>query len=160
VEAVSDGPGKGSLFTVSFPAISARAPVGGQHQAVAPVPSRRIVIVEDNADSREMLRALLELQGHDVEDAPDGLTGVALVLRLHPDVAFVDVGLPGIDGYEVARRIRADRAGRAVCLVVLSGYGLPEDQERSRRAGFDAHLVKPFQPAKVSEILRSIREQA
>ena len=159
VEAASDGSGKGSLFTVSFPAIAARIPVEGQHQAVTPVPSRRIVIVEDNADSRAMLRALLELQGHEVEDAPDGLAGVALVLRLQPDVAFVDVGLPGIDGYEVARRIRADREGRAVCLVALTGYGLPEDQERSRRAGFDAHLVKPFHPAKVSEIRLRIREQ-
>ena len=90
-----------------------------------------------------MLRFLLERAGHEVHEAEDGRAGLEAILKLRPDVALLDVGLPGLDGYEVARRVRCDEAGRSVCLVALTGYGRPEDQRRSQEAGFDAHLVKP-----------------
>jgi len=113
--------------------------------------ARRILIVEDNPDSREMLRFLLELTGHEVHEASDGPGGLEALSRLRPDVALVDVGLPGFDGYELARRAR--EAGHAGRLVALTGYGLPEDHRRSREAGFDAHLVKPVEPAQLSAVL-------
>ena len=118
---------------------------------------RRVVIVEDSRDSREMLRFLLEHAGHEVYEANDGPGGVQTILETGPDLALIDVGLPGLDGYEVARRVRADRAGRAVRLVALTGHSLPEDQERSAGAGFDAHLVKPVDPTRLTAIIRETR---
>ena len=95
-------------------------------QAPPPTP-RRIVIVEDSEDSREMLRYLLEHAGHEVYEAVDGPSAVESILRIAPHVALVDLGLPGLDGCEVARRVRADESGRAVQLVAMTGYGQPED---------------------------------
>ena len=115
---------------------------------------RRVVIVEDSPDSREMLRYLLEHAGHEVHEAPDGPGGIEAILRIAPDIALVDLGLPGLDGYEVARRVRADSAGRTVRLVAMSGYGQPEDVRRAAEAGFDAHLVKPVDPARVAALIR------
>jgi CheY-like chemotaxis protein len=99
-----------------------------------------------------MLRFLLEHAGHAVHEAEDGPHGVEMILTIKPDIALVDVGLPGIDGYEVARRVRA-RMGGAVRLVALTGYGLPEDHRRSQEAGFDAHLVKPVDPARLAALI-------
>ena len=113
--------------------------------------ARRILIVEDNPDSREMLRFLLELTGHEVHEAKRRTGGLEALGRLQPDVALVDVGLPGFDGYELARRAR--EAGHTARLIALTGYGLPEDHRRSREAGFDAHLVKPVEPAQLSAVL-------
>jgi CheY-like chemotaxis protein len=119
----------------------------------APNP-RRIVIVEDSGDSREMLRYLLEQAGHEVHEAADGPTGVEAILRIAPHFALVDLGLPGLDGYEVARRVRAQEAGRAVQLVAITGYGEPDDVRRAQAAGFDTHLVKPVDPAQVTALIR------
>jgi CheY-like chemotaxis protein len=110
--------------------------------------------VEDSRDGREMLRYMLEHAGHEVHEAADGPGGVDTILKVVPDVALVDLGLPALDGYEVARRVRADHAGRAVRLVALTGYGLPDDLKRSRGAGFDAHLVKPVDPVKLAAAIR------
>jgi CheY-like chemotaxis protein len=103
------------------------------------------VVVEDNADAREMLRVALELGGHEVHEASDGPSGLATILRVQPDVALVDVGLPELDGYEVARQVRT-AAGATIHLVALTGYGQPDDRRRALDAGFDAHLVKPVDP--------------
>ena len=153
VEAASDGPGRGATFTVRLPRAvpPAEVPAAG-----APVAAHRlrILLVEDNADAREMLSAVLRLQGHEVHVAIDGPEGVSAALALQPDAALVDIGLPGFDGYEVARRIRAGRAGRATRLVALTGYGQPEDRRRTRDAGFDDHLVKPVDPGRVAEVLK------
>lgn len=97
--------------------------------------------MEDNRDAREMLRSLLELSGHEVYEADNGARGVEMAMRLRADVALVDVGLPGLDGYEVARRLKAQ--GHPARLIALTGYGQAEDRRRSEAAGFDAHLVKP-----------------
>jgi PAS domain S-box-containing protein len=157
VEAESLGPGHGSTVTVELPQIA--APTSSGHAAQdPPAPSpRRIVIVEDSRDSREMLRYLLEHAGHEVHEAGDGPRGLQAILELRPDIALVDLGLPGLDGYEVARKVRADEAGRAVRLVALTGYGLPDDLRRSEDAGFDAHLVKPVDPARLAAVIRGAK---
>jgi signal transduction histidine kinase len=151
--AESDGPGSGSTFTVRFPAIAAPGAARPAQAAEPAVPSRDILIVEDNADARETLRKLLELQGHRVRVAAEGSTALKEVRAAPPDVALVDIGLPGMDGYELARRVRAD-AGRRVTLIALTGYGLPEDRRRTAEAGFDLHLVKPVDYEKLEAALR------
>jgi CheY-like chemotaxis protein len=116
-----------------------------------------VLVVEDDSDSREMLRMLLEIEGHDVHEAEDGPGALVAVSAIEPEVALIDVGLPGIDGHEVARRLRAERRLPAMLLVALTGYAEPEDVERSRQAGFDAHLTKPITPEKLGEIFRMLR---
>ncbi|HJU22937.1 MAG TPA: response regulator, partial [Casimicrobiaceae bacterium] len=101
-----------------------------------------IVIVEDNDDAREMLREVLAMAGHSVGEAANGTAGVDLAREFAPDVAIIDIGLPDIDGYEVARRVRA-QSKRPISLIALTGFGQPEDLRRAREAGFDLHLVKP-----------------
>jgi CheY-like chemotaxis protein len=113
---------------------------------------RSVLVIEDNPDAREALVALLELDGYDVESAADGPTAIELTRAKRPDVALVDIGLPGIDGYEVARRIRS-LGGQQPALVALTGYGQPEDRQRAVEAGFDAHLVKPVDPSNLAELL-------
>jgi PAS domain S-box-containing protein len=152
VAAESPGQGRGSTVTVELPEIAPPAASGEVSAPPAPGP-RRILIVEDSRDSRDMLRFLLEHAGHEVHEAADGPSGVEAILTVRPDIALVDVGLPGLDGFEVARRVRADARGREVRLVALTGYGLPEDHRRSREAGFDAHLVKPVDPARLVAVI-------
>ena len=117
--------------------------------------SRRILVVEDNPDSRETLRTLLELWGHHVEVAGDGRQGVEKALDWRPEVAVVDIGLPLLDGYEVARRVRA-ALGRSIFLIALTGYGQPQDRQRSSDAGFDLHLVKPVNVTELERVLAGV----
>jgi len=143
IQAESRGSGKGSTFTIRLPRGS--APAGGitgpvTLQRVAP---RRVLIIEDQQDARDSLRMLLELDGHDVAIAKDGAEGLAKLGKMDPDAALVDIGLPGIDGYEVARRARELPNRKNILLIALSGYAQREDRERSREAGFDLHLAKP-----------------
>ena len=151
VEAASAGLGRGSTFTVRLPALAA---VPAPSEAARPAsagPAQRILIIEDNDDARETLRNLLHLLGHEVHEACDGDSGVDEARRLRPDVALIDIGLPGIDGYEVARRVRAD-VPRAR-LVAVTGYGQPDDLQRAWAAGFDVHLVKPVDPQQLQQVL-------
>jgi signal transduction histidine kinase len=146
VQAASEGPGHGSTFTVRLPAIpTAAAPAPPAPIAPAGVTPRRILVVEDNPDGREMLHHLLKMAGHEVLEAVDGPSGLEATLRQRPDVALVDVGLPGLDGYELARRVRAT-GDASIYLVALTGYGQPDDRRQAMEAGFDAHLVKPVNP--------------
>ena len=115
---------------------------------------RRVLLIEDNRDAREMLRLMLELAGHVVYDAADGVRGLELLEVEHPDVAIVDIGLPGLDGYQVARRIREHPNGRAMLLLALTGYGLPSAYQQSDKAGFDRHLIKPVDPDELARLLR------
>ena len=108
--------------------------------------------MEDDADNREVMRLLLEASGHEVHVAEDGVSGVELAVRLEPDLVLIDIGLPGIDGYAVARQIRARLGGRSR-LIALSGYGQPKDRERAVEAGFDEHLVKPVDPARLLAVI-------
>jgi signal transduction histidine kinase/ActR/RegA family two-component response regulator len=147
VEAASEGAGHGSTFTVRLPALA--TPPAAAPTAPAAARSngrgRRVLVVEDNSDAREMLRHLLNLAGHDVHEAADGPGGLEAALRLRPDIALVDVGLPGFDGYQLARRVRGS-TGPSIYLVALTGYGQPDDRRQAMEAGFDAHLVKPVNP--------------
>ncbi|MDC0711295.1 ATP-binding protein [Stigmatella sp. ncwal1] len=146
-EAFSEGPGKGSEFAIRLPLarrLDARdRPPGASPQPCAAFHKQRILLVEDSADIRASLTEFLEDLGHEVTAAKDGLEGVERLLALRPDVALIDVGLPGIDGYEVARRVRAEPGGEQLYLVALTGYGGPEAKAKAERAGFDLHLTKP-----------------
>jgi signal transduction histidine kinase/CheY-like chemotaxis protein len=159
VEAFSAGPGLGSRFVVSLPRIGAT----GQARSSVPVAvappgaRRRVLIVEDNDDARETLRTLLELAGHEVHEAGDGHAGLAAALRLQPDVVLLDVGLPGLDGFEVARRVKAATTADPPRLVAITGYGQPEDRRRAQDAGFEAHLTKPVDPSALLQIVRAGR---
>ena len=150
IEVRSDGPGRGSEFTIRLPA--GKADGGQATETPSPSTARHVLVIEDNADAREMLRLALELDGHRVETAADGTSGVELALQTTPDLVLVDIGLPGLDGYAVARRLRA-ALGHRVTLVALTGYGQSEDRRRTSEAGFDAHLVKPVDPDVLSRAL-------
>jgi len=156
VTARSGGPGQGSEFEIVLPLAGETAT---RHEApraaLASTAPRRILIVEDNRDAREMLRMVLEMDGHTVLQARDGVAAIRLAVETVPDVVLMDIGLPELDGYEVARRIRT-RLGAAIRLVALSGYGDRESREQARRAGFDAHLVKPVSPDDLTRLLATL----
>jgi signal transduction histidine kinase len=153
VTVASDGAGRGSTFKVRLPRIDPPGIQTPVDTATTSAARRRVLVVEDNADMREMYRASLELAGHIVLEAADATEGLALLRSERPGIAFVDIGLPGFDGYELARRFRAEPEGRSVILVALTGYGSPEDYERSRLAGYDHHLVKPVAPETLQKLL-------
>jgi CheY-like chemotaxis protein len=117
-------------------------------------PPVSVLIVEDVADARKMLGRLLALEGHDVREAADGLAGLAALLSQPPDVALIDIGLPGMDGIEVVRNARKNSALNRVRLVALTGYGSPSDRKSLLAAGFDEHLVKPVSPNDLARVLR------
>jgi len=142
--AASDGAGRGSRFEVRFPAIPQPGSAEATPSSETAVRCCDVLIIEDNQDAAATLRSLLELAGHRVRVARDGHEGLEALRERLPDVALIDLGLPRIDGYEVARRARTMIDGQpSPVLVALTGYGLPEDRRRSAEAGFDAHLVKP-----------------
>jgi signal transduction histidine kinase/CheY-like chemotaxis protein len=168
VHAHSDGEGRGSTFTVRLPSVAApdRAHQGNGHdktngESRRTFESRRVLLVDDNHDSREMYRAVLLAHGHDVCEAADGEHALAMLERTGAgplDVAFIDIGLPGgMDGYELARRIRSHPAGANIRLVALTGYGFPEDRVHSRQAGFAKHLVKPVEPEALHRELTAVQ---
>jgi len=156
VEASSAGEGRGSRFTVRLPQIPApdtSSPVPRAPKAVKP---RRVLLIEDHADAREMLRLMIEMAGHVVYDAADGTRGLELLETEHPDMAIIDIGLPGLNGYQVAQQIREHPNGHAMLLVALTGYGSPGDLQRSIEAGFDHHLVKPIDPGELTRLISEI----
>ena len=150
----SDGVGKGSEFLISFPLTkSVILPAGrAVQQAQRDGQPRRIVVVEDNADVRDLLRLKLKRLGHEVDAVADGMAGVDAIVAQKPDLALVDIGLPGIDGYEVATRVR-DSIGRDVVLVAVSGFGQPEDKRKAIDAGFDEHITKPADVTDIENLL-------
>jgi signal transduction histidine kinase len=158
VSAQSEGDGRGASLTVRLPAVAA-AP-----EAPPPTPRvegmtrpRRILVIEDNADTREMLRAALAIHGHEVRAVADGAAGIAAAAEAPPEVALIDIGLPDIDGYEVARRLRAGAGAAPIGLIALTGYGQDEDQRRALESGFDAHLTKPVAPERLSKAIAALR---
>jgi CheY-like chemotaxis protein/anti-sigma regulatory factor (Ser/Thr protein kinase) len=155
VAAWSAGPGQGTEFTVRLPGVAAPATAGadaGPPSALA-MRRRRVLVVEDSPDARHSLRLLLEMAGHQVETSEDGPDGLAKLLAFRPDVALIDVGLPGMDGYAVAQEIRRRIETRDVRLVAVTGYGQLEDRRRALAAGFDLHVTKPVDPARLDELL-------
>jgi signal transduction histidine kinase/CheY-like chemotaxis protein len=160
VTAASDGLGKGSTFTVRLPL--AEAPVAAALSSPAhpatrgEMTGRRVLVLEDNDDTRMLLQAELETLGHVVSVARDGQEGVALALALRPEVLIIDIGLPRLDGYEVARRLRP-ALGQDVLLIALTGYGQPEDKRRAFEAGFDLHFTKPIDLDQLHELVANPR---
>jgi PAS domain S-box-containing protein len=153
IHATSPGPNRGSEFVVRLPldvsAPAETAPPCGPVEA----PRHRVLIIEDNADAAESLQGVLELQGHAVFVAHDGVAGLELAREVQPDIVLCDIGLPGMDGYEVARALRSDERLRTMRVVALSGYAQPEDLRRAAQAGFDAHLAKPPSLDKLEAVL-------
>jgi CheY-like chemotaxis protein len=155
VQAFSDGVGRGSEFVVRLPAAAQLGPsprfVGGRRPGAGT--SRRILVVDDNVDAAESLAKLLRISGHEVNTTYTGLTVADAVAEHRPNVILLDIGLPGLDGYEAARRLRAAPGGERLLLIALTGYGQESDRQRSREAGFDHHLVKPLDFAAFESLL-------
>ncbi|MEP7345539.1 MAG: response regulator [Gemmatimonadaceae bacterium] len=120
-------------------------------------PARRVLIVDDNEDAASSLGALLEIKGHRVALCHDGLGALAVAERFQPDVALLDIDLPGIDGYELAERLRAQDGTRTTVLVALSGYGSAMDRARARAAGFDHHITKPANLERLDTLIAGSR---
>ena len=142
VEALSEGAGHGATFIVRFPAIEPPARMPTSVPAEGAASAQRVLLVEDNEDARSVLLALLQAKGHQVKSAHDGVCALAALNDFDPEVALVDIGLPGLNGYELAKQLRA-RLGPHAHLVALTGYGTAEDRLRALEAGFDDHLPKP-----------------
>jgi CheY-like chemotaxis protein len=157
VEAHSEGPGKGSEFVVRLPLAQGPGAHAAPSSAAAAgtAPQRSILIVDDNADAASALRYLLENDGHRVELASDGSSGLALAHRLKPDVLLLDIGLPHVNGYDFARQVRSDESLKNAMLIAITGYGQPGDQQRAAKAGFDHHMTKPIEFQELQELLRS-----
>jgi PAS domain S-box-containing protein len=158
VEAHSDGPGRGAEFVVRLPATTRdlSAPAAGAAGVPAVRAATRVLIVEDNADAAESLVLLLEVLGLRVRAVGDGPTALQAARANPPDVMLVDIGLPGMSGYEVAQQIRQDPQLRGTVLVALTGYGQEEDRHRALAAGFDYHMVKPVEVDKVQGLIASL----
>jgi PAS domain S-box-containing protein len=156
LEARSAGLGKGSEFVLRLKSVPPNLPAPAQppgERASAPAPHRRVLIVDDNVDHAESLATLLRLDGHEAHTAYDGRQAIDVVARTQPDVVLLDIGMPGMNGYETARRIREGRGGAEVTLVAASGWGQPRDRSLSEASGFDRHLVKPVDPEELRALL-------
>ncbi len=156
VHAASPGLGQGSEFTVRLPALAAApAPAEPKPRAghAGPTRGRRVLVVDDNQDVADSLALVLRLGGHDVRVAHDGPAALEAAHAYRPEVVLLDIGLPGMTGYEVARRLRQEPPAGLALLIALTGYGQEEDRRRSSEAGFDVHLTKPVDPADLKELL-------
>jgi CheY-like chemotaxis protein len=159
IEAFSDGPGFGSEFVVTLPchargAMQPAAPPAAPEPRRTTIP-RKILVADDNRDAANTLAMLMRLAGHEVCTAHSGKAALTLASRFHPEIALLDIGMPDLDGYEVAKQIRETDWGRNVRLVALTGWGQEDDKRRARAAGFDRHLTKPADPRDLDELLSS-----
>jgi two-component system CheB/CheR fusion protein len=152
VSGFSEGLGRGAQFTVELPLTEARPAAPISEEAVRRAP-RRVLVIEDNADAAESLRSVLEFMGHRVQLAGDGRTGVQRAREFEPEIVFCDIGLPQMDGYAVARALRAESKLRDVFLVAMTGYALPEDQRKAAEAGFHEHVAKPPSIERLEDLL-------
>ena len=159
VRAKSDGPGRGSTFVVRLPRLKDVAPPPKPASPTPAATPRRIVVVDDNPDARIALTEQLRASGHTVETAVDGPTAVETIRSVKPDIAIVDIGLPGFDGLEVARRLRRDPEVDGVTLIALSGYGTPQDRAAALAVGFARYWVKPFEESALSALLAGAPER-
>jgi PAS domain S-box-containing protein len=155
VHAYSEGLGKGSEFVVRLPLAREAVQSDAEASSGPALSPRRIVVIEDNTDAREMLAIALRLAGHDVAEAATGGDGIEMVQRHRPDIVLVDIGLPDIDGYEVARQLRQTHDG-GVRLIAVTGYGQARDRALSQAAGFDAHLLKPLDPSTLEAAIQQL----
>jgi CheY-like chemotaxis protein len=159
VHAFSEGPGKGSEFVVVLPTVvGAQEDRKSQPKVVQKATRRtKVLVVDDNADSATSMALLLKLDGHDVKMAHDGPAALACAKAFRPQVILLDIGLPGMSGYEVARELRRDESFANVTLIALTGYGQAEDRRKSKAAGFDHHLTKPVDDEALATVLESMQ---
>jgi len=153
IEVASGGLGTGATFTIRLPAIAPLAKNTSIQPPAAVRYARQVVIVEDSEDARASLRKILEQEGHTVHTAVDGPSGLDVIAQVRPDVALIDIGLPGIDGYDLAQQVRS--TGLRIYLIALTGYGLAEDRRRAFASGFDAHITKPPQMDRLLALVAS-----
>ncbi len=154
VQALSDGPGRGSEFVVRLPLlVQTRPPLQAPEAPTGPRPSRRILVVDDNVDAAESLALILRMAGHEVRTAYRGPTALEAARTFQPEVVLLDIGMPGMDGYDLARRLRQERGLQKVLLVALTGYGQEEDRRLSWSASIDFHLVKPVEHEALQSLL-------
>jgi PAS domain S-box-containing protein len=161
IEAHSGGLGKGSEFTIYLPLLALQASAleaktGNSSDHVIRNTGHRLLVVDDNHDAAITLSMLLRLQGHEVRVAHNGLSALEVAASFRPDLIFLDLGMPGMDGYEVARRIRQSPGLEATILAALTGWGQPDDRRRTAEAGFDHHLVKPVEPKAIESLLAAL----
>jgi two-component system CheB/CheR fusion protein len=158
VSASSRGAGQGSTFLVRLPVVRQRGtPATDEDEDTAAPRPARVLVVDDNRDSAESIAMLIELWGHAVVMAYDGPGALAAIAEHQPDVVLLDIGLPGMNGYQVAERVRATYTGGGPQLWALTGYGQDDDVARGREVGFAQHLVKPVAPAKLKQLLAELR---
>jgi CheY-like chemotaxis protein len=158
VEARSEGAGRGSEFTVRIPAIAHAipdAPTDNSSDGESDA-ARRILIVDDNIDAADSLAILLRFRGNHVELAYDGHSAIDSAKRVRPDIVLLDIGLPGMDGYEVVRLLRSDRDFASTLIVAVTGYGQDEDRQLALAAGFNCHLTKPVNIIELNRMLQSL----
>ena len=160
LDAYSEGAGRGSAFVVRLPLAKVLAPTAPPRPAplgaAQGIVARRVLVVEDNPDAAEAMRMLLAGIGHQVTLCGDGIEAVEIARESRPEVVLLDIGLPGLDGYEVARRLRAAPETAHAHLIAVSGYGQQKDRALSQAAGFDQHLVKPVEPARLAELIATL----
>ena len=161
VHAVSEGLGKGSEFILRLPLDSGPAEQAQtQEPTQADIQCYRVLVIEDNRDAAETTRMLLSLNGHEVQIAHNGASGIAVAKTFQPDVILCDIGLPGhLNGYDVARKLRQDAAFASTFIIALTGYGRDEDQQKTQEAGFDLHLIKPVDFSALRRTLATLPER-
>ena len=158
VEALSDGLGHGATFSICLPTREAPGAFADTRSAASPTAPLRLLVVDDNRDSAGTLGTMLELLGHDVRLEYDGPSALRCVRQFRPDAAFLDIGLPGMNGYEVCECLKADPASRDIVVIAQTGWGDAAQRSRSREAGFDHHLVKPVDIALLADVLAAIKQ--
>ena len=151
--AASAGPGQGSVFTVTLPAIEAQSVPATLDEVTPPQARHRILLVEDNVDARSTMLEALQLDGHQVYEAGDGESGIRTAAAVQPDVAIIDIGLPGRDGYEVASALRQTPECPEMVLIAVTGYEQPDSMRRAREAGFDEYVIKPIAPDRLARLI-------
>jgi CheY-like chemotaxis protein/two-component sensor histidine kinase len=156
VAAVSEGQGKGAEFIIRLPRLEyvEVEQEKAREQSVLPSAPQRVLVADDNSDLAESVAMLLRFEGHEVRIALDGPSALELAEEFKPDAALLDIGLPGLNGYELARKLRSRSSGQKLLLIAVTGYGRFKDRERSKNAGFDCHLVKPVDPHALSVLLK------
>ena len=163
IEAHSDGPGHGSRFTVRLPAAHVRAQDRGDAQpaqAAAPASGHRVLIVDDNQDFANSLAVILRAMDNEVRVAHDGMAGLEIAQAWQPDIGFLDIGMPRLNGYDLARRLRASAGTSAIALIAVTGWGQDKDRRDAMAAGFDHHLVKPVEANRILEILGTVARRS
>jgi CheY-like chemotaxis protein len=163
IVALSEGRGRGSEFVIRIPALTQKPATSRTDLAARPLQPRehkRVLVVDDNRDSADTMAALLRAWGHDVRTLYDGQSMLSIVDEYEPDVVLLDIGLPKINGYELARQLRQSGGSRRIVLVAVTGYGQDDDRRRVREAGFDHHLLKPLEPEALEKIIDSVPAHA